>query len=483
MKNSLEKRKEIFINNCKKIHGEKFDYSNVEYLNKNSKVVIICKKHNETFSISSNQHLSNKNGGCKKCEKEQRDIINEQNRQKNEQEFIRKAKLVHGDKYDYSNLNYINNGENVNIRCDKHGNFLQLPSNHLKSGCKKCYIENMRLNTEEFIKRAKLVHGNLYDYSKTVYVKSNENVLIVCKKHGNFYQLPFNHLTGAICKQCSLEDAAKRYAFTNKEFIEKSKNVYGENKFDYSQVNYINGRIDVNLKCIEHNEWFSQNPRHHLEGFRGCKKCETKNRSENSIFRHDTEKFIENAKKVHGDRYDYSKVEYFNSSTMVEIVCKKHGPFLQLPSNHLSGVNCPSCKMTIGEIRIEKYLKEKNIKFNPQHRFKNCRGKKLPLRFDFYLPDYDICLEYDGIQHFQPVSFNDNGKNSEEIAKQNFESTKRNDYIKDQYCINNNIRLIRIPYTSYNDIESILDSELFNDSVTFNISLHNINNKIVEADI
>ena len=187
-------------------------------------------------------------------------------------------------------------------------------------------------------------------------------------------------------------------------------------------------------------------------------------------------------KEIHNDRYDYSKFVYNGNRKKSTVICKIHGEFFIKIKDHKKGVGCSLCNKSKGEIKIEDYLKKKNIKFESQYTFNDCRGKKNKLPFDFYLPDYDICLEYDGHHHFQPVSFNDNGKNSEEIAKQNFENTKRNDYIKDQYCINNNIRLIRIPYTSYNDIESILDSELFDDSVTFNRSLYNINNKMEETD-
>ena len=139
------------------------------------------------------------------------------------EEFIKRAKEVHGDKYDYSKVVYKNNKETVCIICkeDEHGEFYQTPASHLKGcGCPKCNRGSKKLTTEDFIKRAKKVHGDLYDYSKLVYKGSKERVCIICKEdeHREFYQIPGDHLKGHGCPRCS-----GMIKLTTEEFIKEAK--------------------------------------------------------------------------------------------------------------------------------------------------------------------------------------------------------------------------------------------------------------------
>ena len=183
-----------FIDKAIQIHGDKYNYSKVEYINAKTKVQIICKEHGE-FLQTPNKHLMGQ--GCSKCGKET--ISNRFRTSTND--FINKSMQIHGDKYNYSKVQYINAKTKVIIICKKHGEFLQSPNNHLYGyGCINCRNENsgnsQRLTNNDFINKAKQIHGDKYDYSKVQYINSHLNVKIICNIHGEFNQKPNNHLNG-----------------------------------------------------------------------------------------------------------------------------------------------------------------------------------------------------------------------------------------------------------------------------------------------
>jgi hypothetical protein len=286
-----------------------------------------------------------------------RECSNE-NRKFSKEKFIKKAKKVHGNKYNYSKVNYVNNHTKVIIICPKHSTFLQKPSNHLDGHrCKECSNEDRKFSKEKFIEEAKKIHGNKYDYSKVEYVNANKKVIIICPKHSEFLQRPCDHLNRNGCKECSNEDRK----LSKEEFIEKAKKVH-ENKYDYSKVNYVNNHTKVIIICKVHGE-FLQCPRDHLNGC-GCKECFSEDRKLSK------EEFIEKAKKVHGNKYNYSKIEYINSYTKIIMICPKHGEFLQKPSNHLNGQGCRYCHSCVSDISqswlddlgVPKEFREKIIK-------------------------------------------------------------------------------------------------------------------------
>jgi hypothetical protein len=259
-----------FIEKAIKIHGDRYDYSKVEYIKASQKVIIICKEHGE-FTLTPNKHLSRKDG-CKKCS---RKIISNKQRSTTES-FINKAKEIHGDKYDYSKVEYYNSKTYITIVCKKHEEFTQQPSNHLTGyGCKKCRDEKsgntQRLSLNIFINKAKDIHGDKYDYSKVEYINSHLNIQIICKIHGIFYQKPNNHLNGATCLLCSNINSSQKQRMTTDEFIIKSKKVHCD-KYDYSETFYgINNNDKINIKCLKHG-LFKQTPSNHLSG-KGCRIC------------------------------------------------------------------------------------------------------------------------------------------------------------------------------------------------------------------
>ena len=192
-----------------------------------------------------------------------------------------------------------------------------------------------KLTTEEFIKRAKKVHGNKYDYSESIYTVNNEKIKIICPDHGVFLQDAKKHLAGNGCHKCSVA----RSTSNKSEFIKKAQKLFG-NKFDYSKVIYTRAADKVIINCPVHGE-FSQTPNKHLTSKYGCSACGQVAVGEAQAL--SSQDFIAKAKKVHGDTYDYSRVNYVNARKKVIITCKEHGDFEQIPDSHLRGRKCSFC--------------------------------------------------------------------------------------------------------------------------------------------
>jgi hypothetical protein len=310
-----------FIKRCNEIHGDKYDYSKVDYNNANTKIIIICKEHGEFYKTPS-KHTNSKQG-CAKCSGYYIPTTDE---------FIENAMLVHGDKYDYSKVDYKYSKEDVIITCKIHGDFLQRPGNHIKKqGCPKCIGRNK--SSQEFIEEVIKIHGNIYDYSKVNYIDATSKIIISCKFHGDFEQQPYSHLNGHGCYMC-----CKNRKLNTIEFIDRS-NIIHNNKYDYSKVDYKYSDENIIVICKIHGE-FEQTPNSHLQG-RGCNKCGVIIRSNKA--RNTLEEFIEKARLVHGDKYNYSKVDYVSRHTKIIIICKIHGEFEQDAGTHLQGANCYKC--------------------------------------------------------------------------------------------------------------------------------------------
>ena len=328
---------EEFIRKSILVHGDKYDYSKTEYVNAKTKVVIICKEHGEFLQIPG----SHRQGcGCRKCGF----ISTQYKRTMQNKEFIENAILVHGDKYDYSKTEYINNLKEVIIICRIHGEFSQLPKTHKRGAdCIDCSLitrGNKRTKTtEQFIEEAKIIHGNKYDYSKSEYKKSIQNIIIICKEHGEFLQTAQGHLGGSGCKMCANKMIGDKLKKTTEQFIKEAKLIHGD-KYDYSKVEYKTNGEKIVITCPIHGD-FEQRPSGHLRG-RRCTICY-------SQFKSNTEEFIEKAKKVHVNKYDYSKTKYEYSNMNIIIICKIHGEFLQTPNHHLTGAGCKSTIFTTDE--------------------------------------------------------------------------------------------------------------------------------------
>ena len=254
-------------------------------------------------------------------------------------DFIRRARKVHGDRYDYSKAVYVAAKDKVTIICAEHGEFKQTPPNHLIGhGCHECG-GNKPLTLERFAERANKIHKGRYDYSRVELKNVDTKVEIICPDHGSFLQRPASHLKGFGCGPCGRIATAKKLGHTLDRFLEDARLAHGD-KYDYSRVEYVNALTNVTIICPKHGA-FEQKPANHVREI-GCSKCGDESTAEKRTLT--TEDFIRAARETHGDRYDYSKSVYTHSDEKIEIVCLEHGSFWQLPHNHTHvGAGCADC--------------------------------------------------------------------------------------------------------------------------------------------
>ena len=408
------------IEKFKIIHRDKYDYSLFKYDKMHSQSTIICPIHGE-FEQSPHSHLRGQ--GCPKCGIEKRS----NKRRYDLDVFIKKAKEIHGNKYDYSKVMYNGSQKSVTIICPNHGEFEQTPNSHLQGqGCPYCKSEKfgkMRaFKFDKWVEKSMLVHNNKYDYSKVDLDNRDEKgrVCIICPQHGEFWQTPSSHISGRGCPKCGvlLSHLPK---YTTESFIRKANEVH-KGKYDYSKT-IFNGILNkVIITCPIHGE-FEQVAENHLQGL-GCKKCGYKSVSKKLLG--NKEEFIRKANNVYDNAYDYSKVEYINNKEEIIVICPKHGEFKVRPDNHLSGRSgCPKCSNShsmwekeiygfiVEELEIDATLGDRTL----------LDGKEL----DILIPSKMVAIECDGLKW-----------HSEEFKDKNYHIGKT------LMCKKNGIRLIHI---------------------------------------
>lgn len=323
-------------------------------------------------------------------------------------EFIKRAKNVYGDKYDYKNTLYKNTETPLIVTCLIHGDFILRPLKFLKGRecceCKKndCRTGNTKkLNTDEFISRSKEIFGDTYNYSKTLYKNYKTKVIIGCSTHGDFEIVPNYHLSDKSgCQKCAKETIIQKNTISKEEFIKRAIKVHG-NKYNYSKIDYVNMNCKIKLNCDKHGE-FQISALHHIYSNGGCQRC---GYEITSLKTRDTfQDFLTKANNKHNNKYDYSFANYISSLIKIEINCSKHGLFKQAPYIHISGQGCPVCNESKGEKEIRNWLIKNNIKFESQKKFDGCKNKN-HLPFDFYLPEHNICIEFNGTQHYKMSTY------------------------------------------------------------------------------
>ena len=493
-----------FISKARKVHGDRYGYSRVEYVGAFDKVTIVCKEHGE-FQQQAGCHTQGR--GCLLC----RHQATGDRCRDNKEVFINKARKVHGNKYGYEQVKYINSqikvkilckvhgifeqapashlyrsscpkcagknsvdtssfteearkvhgnrygygkveytgcGVKVTILCETHGEFQQKPSSHLNgSGCPTCGKQSTgdsrRLTRESFIQKSRKVHGGIYGYDKVCYINNSTRVAITCKAHGEFQQIPANHLRGEGCLLCGRESTVDKLRTSQSDFVQKAQTVHGK-KYSYSKVRYVRSHEKIIIVCPVHGQ-FEQTPADHLTG-RGCIKC--RHQATGDRCRSTCEDFVTKAKKAHRSYYDYSKVHYINNSTRITIICPKHGDFAQQPQNHLNGSGCPSCSESKGEKEVKRILENLRVPFLQQFRIPECHNS-VPLRFDFdcWIKNKPYLIEFQGGQHFFPVKYFGGQKT--------FKYLRHCDRIKTHFCRKNHIPLLIIPYWERN-IEGVV---------------------------
>ena len=411
-----------WIKKAKEVHPE-YVYDKVNYINCHKSIIVTCPKHGD-FSVVPKEFIKPKYK-CFKCTKEEKGLSKSTT-------FIERAKVIHNNKYDYSKVEPFNDyKKNIIIICPEHGEFKQSPNAHLMGrGCPKCRMKKSwdirgRKTTEEWIKEARAVHGDKYDYSKVEYINNDTKVHIICPEHGEFLQRPKDHLNGQGCPKCSKRFSDLEY------FIERANKIYS-NKYDYSNFIYANTSTKGIIICHEKDEFgeehgeFLQTPKIHLRGF-GCSKC-----SNNYM---DKNLFIKKSNVIHENKYDYSKTEYEKNNKKVCIICPEHGEFWQRPNDHLQGQGCPLCKTSHIERKVRTYFNGSDIELIPQKHFDWLGRQSL----DFFIEDKNIGIECQSEIHYVANYYKNKGI---EDSEKRLEYRRQLDATKKELCKEHGIKLV-----------------------------------------
>ncbi len=399
----LESRKKEFIKNGIRIHGPVYDYSQVDYKDSKTHVLIICLKCDNRFEISPNTHISQK----QKCAC----YSTAKNKKKTEKEVIENAIKKHGSElYDYSEVVYKNNKEKITIKCNTCKNkFYQTPDAHINKGhrCPICY-GGIAHTFEVFQARGLLYHKKLYSYPDKNYINNHTKIGIFCTSCGEiFQQTPSAHID----QLQGCPDCHGNHQKTTEEFIKDAIKIHG-NKYDYSSVDYKGRSCNIIIICKKCNVKFSQLAGNHLQG-KGCDTCgrERTNKYIEDNMTSNTEEFTDKANIVHKYRYNYDKVIYKTSNRKVIITCKTHGDFEQIPVSHLRGRGCFICAKVSYSQKAIKWLKEMEIEHNTEiQHAENGGEQKIDLKYwglkssiyqsYFLLDGFDgmnlVCFEFHG---------------------------------------------------------------------------------------
>jgi hypothetical protein len=302
---------------------------------------------------------------------------------------------------------------------------------------------NINCKTSLFIEKAYKKHGNKFDYSLTNYVGAKSPITIICSNNHTFTQSPNDHLNGHGCKICSGWGVIKS---NPDEFIKRAKGIHGD-LYNYNKSLYVEHDSPLIIMCKIHGD-FKQSPKSHLIKKYGCPKCGHIVKADK--LRWSLNKFINESNLIHRNKYNYLKFKYTSFSVKSEIICKKHGSFHQSPKDHIIQMQgCPKCSLSKGENLIQYYLIDNDIEYIFQKTFDDCINTltKRKLKFDFFIPSINTCIEFDGKQHFE-----ENPR-----FKGTLSSIQYRDELKNNYCINNQINLVRIKYLDIKEINHILN--------------------------
>ncbi len=349
--------------------------------------------------------------------------------------FVKRAIAKYGNFYDYSKVpEHFTQKDKICIICPEHGEFWQVFSGHLRNSCPKCANKRRgkKFTKEEFLERAKKVHGDKYDYSKVEYINCETNVCIICQKHGEFWQTPVNHILGHDCPKC------KGRGLNTKEIVKKFKEVHGD-KYDYSKVEFVKMHEKVCIICHEHGE-FWQTPSKHLIG-RGCPKCGKMSAAKKQCVT--KEEFVERARKIHGEKYIYDNVNYEKMALKVEIICPKHGVFLQRPYDNLFGHACPKCANIESKAECEIYDFVCDV-IGKDNVIRNDRTVLEGKEIDILIPSMNWGIEYNGLLWHSEKYGKDNRYHLDKLNKCNEKGIRLIQIFEDEYLNHKEIVLEKI---------------------------------------
>jgi very-short-patch-repair endonuclease len=340
----------------------------------------------------------------------------------------------------------------------------------------------VKLTTEEYINKAKLIWNNLYDYSQTIYSGSRKSISFICNVHGSTTisraQIHIASKNPRGCKKCSVEKSIenrRKTKYSTEELLQLCQEKYQE-QYDYSETVFQGMNYDITVKCNIHNIYFTLKLNSHLrpETQTGCSECGKDRFKQLCLDRKITkEEVLKRAFTIWGNEYIYpDDIKFDNMHDKISVICRIHGPFSVTPQHHLHKTKpsgCPKCSQSKGEKKISEYLEKNHIVYVSQFKVNryiwditndymlgyddiNEIGNIKNKPFDFYLPDYDLMIEYDGEQHEQPVKYFG--------GVERFEKQQKIDATKTNYCLQNGIELLRISYRDFQNIENILEKIL-----------------------
>lgn len=327
---------EEFIKRCVEAHGTKYDYDETVYVTSKTRVKIYCKKCDRSFWQFPHAHI--KGDGCRVCANKRRG----ERARMSDDEFIRRSKKIHGSRYGYDKMVYKGLTKKVTLFCYACGKSFKVKVEHhlyRAVGCRCHKPSQVRTTLNEFVKQARKVHGDRYDYSAVDYKGTKTKVKIYCKACAKFFwQRPCTHLLASIgCRQCATRVQAEKLTRTNEQFIREAQEVHGD-RFGYQKVKYQASDKPVKIYCKKCKKFFMQAPIVHLKSKYGCSNCFYK------TTRLGKEHFVAQAKKLHGDLFGYDKVKYTNARVAVKIYCNECNKyFRQKPEAHLKGCGCTRC--------------------------------------------------------------------------------------------------------------------------------------------
>lgn len=427
----------------------KFDFSPLENWEYNpekgwsQQITLICKKHNEPFGVCL-QHSLKGNIECPLCAKERKKL-------KSIEGILQNLEKFFPDKYEIISIGEESNKTadcSITLKCKDCSELVTLKIGSLRTcyrqislceGCRKPWTENL------FKERLNLIYDGRYELVSN-FISGNHPVKIKCNYCGEIIEAPaFYCLSASQCK-CDKEK------LTPELLIKKSKEIWGEDTFEYIDCNLDWKIRSITLKCKKHNEVFTQKIDDHLKHKNSCSECIREVNIKNNLL--SNEEFIERCTILYGNHLSYEKTQYNGKNETVIVTCEDHGDVEVIARSLLQGWGCPICRhekesTSRGEKFLLKIFKENTINFEYQKTFPGCIYKN-ELRFDFYLPDYNILIEYQGQQHYRPSRF---GDMSQEVAEEHFRIQQIKDNIKREFCKKENIKLIEIPY--YKDLNKV----------------------------
>lgn len=391
-----------FVLKAQMVRGNTFDYSKVVYVRKADKVEILCQDHG-VFLQTPNNHLNGQ--GCPVCGREARARASA-SRAVGVDAFVRRAKEVHGDRYDYSKVVYKSKGSKVTIICPTHGEFQQAAGSHLaEHGCAECYAASKTGKTKDSWEQLQKFAG-LYpdlDFSGTTYAGKDSPVTAVCAKHGTVTK-PAYYWNIYGCPECGRESSASHLRDTSHfmasnarkhgQVLDRFKAFMDERKdmFSWKEETYVKHGLPVEAFCKQHGQVFFPTPKNMMDKGTGCPLCGDAKVSAHKFTRIDS--FLDAAKKIHSEKYNYSKVVYAGMNTKVTVVCPTHGDFEVMPTTHAhAGTGCPSCGQ---KSRFEEELVSSLTAMSIKHERRNrtlLGGKEI----DVYIPEAKLGIEMHGL--------------------------------------------------------------------------------------